>query len=91
MKELVTEKINPKANLQTEINKLQKYVDSNNLCVSIYLNKEVRIEFSNLEIPKLNIKELWLFGSKSPDQDDWWLIGNLLETTNFYEFKYPGN
>ena len=91
MKELVPDKINPKANLQTEINKLQKYVDSNNLCVSIYLNKEVRIEFSNLEIPKLNIKELWLFGSKSPDQDDWWLIGNLLETTNFYEFKYPGN
>ncbi len=42
MKELVPEKLNPDTDLQKEIDKLSKYVDSGDLCVALYLNRELK-------------------------------------------------
>ncbi len=90
MKELVPEKLNPETDLQKEINKLSKYVDSNDLCVALYLNREIKsLDVRSLDVSRVNVAELWLFGSASANQSKWKLIGNLLEQPNVYEFRYP--
>ncbi len=89
MKELVPNKINPNADLQIEVNKLTKYVDSNELCVAMYINKVVSIELNKLELPELNIAELWFFGAANPNQKQWTLVGNVLDQPEVYTFEYP--
>lgn len=89
MKELVPDKLNPRADLEDELKKLAKYTDSEDLCVAIFINKATRIEFSELVIPELSIRELWFFGAQTPDQEDWWLIGNMLRNPQMHSFKYP--
>ena len=81
--------VNPTAELQLEINKLKKYVDSNDLCVAIHLNRAGRLELNKLEIPELNIKELWFFGATSLDQKHWLLAGDMLNEPRSYDFEYP--
>lgn len=89
MKEFVPEKVNPKAQLENEIKKLQKYTDSQDLCVAIHLNRNISFDFKNIVIPELNIRELWFFGAKAPNQSEWWLLGNILNNPKVYEFNYP--
>lgn len=89
MKELVPESLNPKAALNKVIEKLDKYADSADLCIAIHLNRAETIDFSELEIPRLNLKELWLFGASAADLSQWLLVGNMLKDRNVYEFRYP--
>jgi hypothetical protein len=89
MKEFVPVELNPNVELEQELCKLEKYSDSNDLCVAIHVNRNTRIEFNKLKIPKLNIKELWFFGAKSQTQKEWWLMGNMLRDWRAYEFRYP--
>ncbi len=90
MKELVPEKLNPDTDLQKEIDKLSKYVDSSDLCVALYLNRELKsLDIRRLDVSRVNVAELWLFGAASEDQKQWKLIGNLLEQPLVYEFHYP--
>jgi len=90
MKEFVPEDIDPKAVLEREISKLSKYADSRDLCVAIHLNRATRINFNDVAVPELNIRELWLFGATSPDLDRWILV-NLLQERRIFEFRYPRN
>ncbi len=89
IKEVVPDRINPQANLDNEISKLQKYTDSKDLVVAIHVNKRGKLEFSHINTPALHIAELWIFGALSQDQSKWFLYGNLLATPNFFEFEYP--
>ncbi len=89
MKEFVPEKINSKTELEVEIAKLGKYVDSSDLCVAMYINRVSNIDFSRLKIPDLNTDALWFFGAANPSQSTWKLIGNVLEKTEVYTFEYP--
>jgi hypothetical protein len=89
MKEFVPSEVNPAAELENEIEKLSKYVTSEGLCVAVYINRNIRIDFSQLKFSVPNIKELWFFGAKSEDQKYWWLVGNILEEPKIYEFIYP--
>lgn len=90
IKELVPEKVNKDTDIQKEINKLKKYVDSENLCVAIYINRlEKSLDVNLIDVTGLNIAELWLFGAASSDQSKWKIIGNLLDSPNTYEFTYP--
>ena len=89
MKEFVPEDLNPIASLEVELSKLKKYTDSSDLCVAVHLNRTATIDFNNLKIPKLDVKELWFFGAKRADQKEWWLLGNMMDNPKAYEFKYP--
>jgi len=89
MKEFVPEKVNSKTELEIEIAKLGKYVDSSDLCVAMYINRVSSIDFSKLKVPDLNIGELWFFGAGDPSQSTWKLIGNVLEQAEIYTFEYP--
>jgi hypothetical protein len=87
----VPEKVNSCANLQTLINSLAKYTDSKDLVIAVHLNRCGTIRLSELEIPPLNIQELWFFGAKDPNQEVWTIIGNVLNpNARFFEFRYPG-
>ncbi len=88
-KELVPEELNAKTSLETEIRKLSKYVDSEELTVALYLNRVGRFDLAGLNVPRLRIGELWLYGATTPDQSQWMLYGDVLSDPRAYAFTYP--
>lgn len=90
IKEVVPEGLNPNITVQDVINDLQKYVNSDDLTVVIHLNRDLR-GFAPLElmIPPLKIAALWILAARTPDQSQWMLWGNFMETIRWGEFSYP--
>lgn len=90
MKEIVPDTVNTKSTLDSEISKLCKYVDSKNLVVGIHVNRAGKLDLKNINIPKLNIAELWFFAAADENQSKWYLFGNMLkENPRYLEFDYP--
>lgn len=90
MKEFVPVGVNPKAQLQGEIDKLRKYQDSSDLVVAMHINRKGFFRLSELDFSNLPIKELWFFGAKEDSAQDWLVIGNLLKSDAvWHEFRYP--
>jgi hypothetical protein len=90
LKEWVPEFLNPTTSLQNEIDKLKKYVDSKNLCVVFFCNRETTIRLSELKFPVGSLGSIWFFGATDPSRNNWILIGDLLsQNAQFYEFSYP--
>lgn len=90
LKELVPDRVNAAADLQTELDKIGKYVDSRDLVVAFHLNTTKRIEFADLRLPFGVVKELWFFGALGSDQRRWVLLGDMLsEAPSGQEFEYP--
>jgi len=91
LKELVPEYVNPKADLQAELDKIAKYADSKELVVAFHLNVGQRVEFAGLTFPVGIVSELWFYGASTSDQSQWALIGDMLRDNRYvYEFHYPG-
>jgi len=91
MKEFVPENVNINADLQSLIDSLGKYADSESLVVAVHINRCGTIRMSELSFPTLNIGALWFFGANGGDQAVWTIIGNVLKpNARFYEFRYPG-
>lgn len=90
LKELVPDRVNAAADLQAELDKIGKYVDSRDLVVAFHLNTTKRIEFADLRLPFGVVKELWFFGALGSDQRRWVLLGDMLsEAPSGQEFEYP--
>lgn len=89
LKEWVPSTVNPSANLQDELDKLSKYVDSKDLVVGFYLNRNASLQIADLQLPHNRIGELWFVAAADPAQEKWLLIGNVLEHAQVYEFFYP--
>lgn len=89
LKEVVPRKVNPEATLMDEVAKLEKYADSEDLVVAMFLNRTGRINIDEITLPPLKLAELWFFGSMSRDQSKWFLLGNLLGDKRYFEFAYP--
>ena len=90
LKEWVPAKLNPSATLESELGKLEKYVDSERLVVAFHLNRDATVDFSSLKIPVLRIGALYFYGATDPTQKEWWLIGNLLKDGPMaHKFTYP--
>jgi hypothetical protein len=88
LKEFAPADLNPKADLEAEIDKLKKYT-SNELVVAFHLNRNARIPLHELHLPRLRIKELWFFGALAPTQDKWLLYGNALGAPRLWSYEYP--
>ena len=88
-KELAPDDLNPKADLESELAKLKKYASSDDLVVAFHLNRNVRVQFNELRVPVLAIKELSFFGALSPSNEKWLLYGNALGTPQFWTYEYP--
>jgi hypothetical protein len=89
IKELAPADLNPKADLQAELSKLGKYASSEDLVVAFDLNRDVRLQFDQLQVPPLRLRELWFFGAMSPAQDKWLLYGNALANPVMRTYDYP--
>lgn len=90
MKELVPEELDPHANLQAELNKLEKYVDSTDLVVAVHINRVATIHLSELVMPRASIGALWFFGANDLTQNTWTIVGNLLRPgARSCEFTHP--
>ena len=92
LKEIVPKKkeVNPKAEFNDEIKKLEKYSDSQDLIVGIHFNQATDGKITNWSVPPLKLGALWVFGSCSPDQRRWCIIGDFLkQNTSIVEFPYP--
>ena len=91
LKELVPAQVNPRADLQLELDKIGKYVDSRDLAVAFHLNGDRRMEFSELRLPSDAIGSLWFFGATATEQRKWLLLGDMLKDERYWhEFEYPG-
>lgn len=63
LKQLPSYEVNPKADLQTTIDRLKKqYATSADLVVGIWINRDVKVDFARLDFSGLRIEQLWLFG-----------------------------
>lgn len=90
IKELVPNEVRSDASLQTEINKLSKYADSKDLVIAFHLNRDERIDFSEIDFSAAQVKQLWFFGATVQSKGNWLLIGDLLSNdTQHFEFQYP--
>lgn len=90
IKEFVPEHLNPNGSLQAELEKLGKYVDSCDLVVAIYLNRQFHLEIEAIRIPEIKVAELWFFGAVAPDASQFMLWGNMLKDPASFTYGYPG-
>lgn len=89
IKEVVPEITNKDADISTIIDKLNRYVDSKNLIVAVHLNRQCYFSLNELKIPELGIKQLWIFGAMSPDQNSWCLWGDFCDVPIGTKHDYP--
>jgi hypothetical protein len=91
LKELVPAKVNPHAELQDILDKLDRTLcASTDLVVAIHINRDITgLRPASLRLPR-NIGQLWLFGAKDSTQSSWFLIGDMLtDSTMVREFIHP--
>lgn len=89
IKEVVPHTLNPLTSLEQEILKLKKYPVSHDIIVVIHLNRSVHPELSDIQVPNLNISQLWLLGTVTEDKKIWYLRGDLLNNPSYFEFEHP--
>ena len=90
LKEWVPDFLNPSATLQNELDKLTKYVDSSDLAVAFYLNRDATINIQDLRLPYDSVGGLWFFGCIDPTKEKWFILGNMLiPGARRHEFLYP--
>ncbi len=89
MKELVPEYNNSKSTLESIIYDLKKYTASDDLIVSIKLNRNTRIDFSSIKLPPLPMAEVYCFGATQPNEGRWVLIGDILGKCGRWEYELP--
>lgn len=90
LKEVVPAQANPQASIHAIVASLTKYTNSDGLTVAIHLNREGRFDPCLLQVPKLKIGSLWVFGSANPDQSRWNLWGDFKESDAYAtQFSYP--
>ena len=88
LKEISARSLNPQSTLNDQLKKLEKYKDSKDLIVAIYWNRKELLDLRDIIMPKVNLKELWIFGPK--DIGKGFLYGDLKGCPKYKEFNYPG-
>src|SRR5271157_673502 len=88
LKELVPDYLNPTADLNQVIAKLARYQRQTDTNAAIKLNRAGQFNPNVLEVPDLPFKELWLFGSSSPDNTEWFLYRALI-ALRLFNFPFP--
>jgi hypothetical protein len=89
IKELLPGERDPIGSFNAELASMSKRDTSPQLCVAIYMNRQLRLDPASLNVPELALAELWAFGAVVPDKSRWMLWGNLLSSPTTIEFAYP--
>jgi hypothetical protein len=93
LKELPPERIGSPADLEEELAKLKtKNYSGGDLVVAYHLNRAIKgFNWKKLAIPDLDVAELWFFGSLTPDKNKWFIMGDMLNNPQEFEFDYPNS
>lgn len=91
IKEVVYSDLSLEENINTEIEKLNRYADSKETTFLFHVNKKGRLDLGAIKIPELNIGSLWLIGSVTPDQSKWFVAGDMLNNPTYIEYEYPND
>jgi hypothetical protein len=79
LKELVPARLNARESVIDIIQKLQKYVDSADLTVCLYLNRRMRLDLNIFTaLPRLELSGLYCVAAATLNRRYWRLIGDLL-------------
>ena len=91
LKELPPKDLNSEITLDSIYDKVETYRGETDLSVAIHVNRAMRLDYRPWDRPENpRINELWLFGCTSPDQNNWFIYGNVLHSQpQFREFDYP--
>lgn len=89
IKEVVPDDLNPNTDINKEITKLSRYSVSNDTVFVMHVNRAGRLELPSIKVPKLNIASFWLIGASTPNQNKWFIAGDLLNNPRMIEFDYP--
>jgi len=91
MKELPPADLNPDISIDAILAKLAKYSGTDDLAVAVHVNRRMRFEYEPWRgNDKPRVRELWYFGSASPDGTEWFLYGDVLRSTaRYHTFSYP--
>lgn len=88
LKELPPEELNPNSTIQNIITSLSKY-SSEHLTVVIFLNRNGTFDSSKIDTSTLKIAALWFVSCISPDQSEWRLDGDFINSPKATIFNYP--
>lgn len=89
LQEIVPKSLDPQAELNAELLKLEKYPTSSDTVVAVHLNQSNRLEYSAIAAPKTSCKEICIYGALSANQYHWLLFGDILNNPAAYEVDYP--
>jgi hypothetical protein len=91
LKEVVRDSLNPNANVNATLQKLTKYHGSNRTTAAVIINREMRLEFSKIHFPEVQMGGVWIYGTLSPDQSRWFIYGDLQKEPLLWEYEYPSD
>lgn len=91
MKELPPEMGAGIKSLQQQIDSLKiRYPRSDDLTVAIHLNRNMRVQVSELDLSGLSLGGLWLFGAEDEGATRWRVVGDLLSpNADTAVYEYP--
>ncbi len=89
LKEVVPTRVNPDSSIDGVLEKLTRYASSDGLVVGIHLNREGIRNLAALDLPSLNLRELWIFGQTGRAPNEWAIYGNVLGRPKLHLFEYP--
>ena len=89
LKEVVPVSLNPTSNVNTTLANLAKYSGSNLTVVALRVNRDLRLELNSIDVPRLRLGGVWLYGAGSQDHEKWFIYGDLLNQPYLQEFDYP--
>jgi len=89
LKEVVPESLNSSASINSTLQKLCKYPGSDRTTAAVIVNREIRLEFSKIHVPEVQMGGIWIYGTLSPDQNKWFIYGDLQKEPHRWEYAYP--
>lgn len=89
LKELPPEEYNVRVKLPDIFAGLARSPCLHDTVVAIKVNRMMDLNLNALPSAPDHVGGLWLFGGASPDQEKWWLYGDMTAEPRSYWFDYP--
>ena len=92
LKEVVRSELNLAANLQTKIDKFQRYNGAGELIGGVFVNRDLVLDPDAVSVPHLKLRELWTVGFATPGEGrvkKLELYGDFLRARRHYTVPVP--
>jgi hypothetical protein len=90
LKELPPADLNDTLELQSILRNVEKkYNNAADLCIAVHLNRTAQIDLSAVDVTRINVGGIWMFGALDLDQSKFGLWGDFKRELIFSEHSYP--